>query len=773
MNNKEEEFLKRLLATFRVEADEHVHAISKGLIELEKSTSDEKSAELIETIFRDAHSLKGAARSVDLRSVESICQVLEDVFTAIKRKEISVTPESYDLFHKAVDTIKHLIAIPDSKKSSSVQLPIKELIQQLRRSIKVIQQPALAKEPDSKQPPKEAQSVSEETMSTSLPLDQVDKVPTVSPEKNPAQSETVRVPRTKLDPLFMQAEEMIQVKIAAVQRVTELQDINDFIEGWKVESKKRKNLQSSEPDLHYKEWMEWNEQHLSEIEHKVLAFTRAVEDDHRVTGRMVDNHLEGMKNILMLPVGSLVEVFPKLVRDLARHQDKDVELILNGTEIEVDKRILEELKDPLIHLLRNCVDHGINKPHERRALNKPDCGTIMLSISVTESHRLEIVISDDGVGIDLDKVCASAIKTGIISQDAVSKLSTREKLSLIFHSGISTSPVVTDISGRGLGMAIVQEKIRKLNGTISVESRPDIGTTFNMILPLTLSTFRGVLVEAGHQIFVLPTINVKGAIRVNKEVIKTVENRETIMIDGQVVSLVSFSNALGLTVRNNGSANDKSDHTTTSDNIRVVILMCNDKRIAFQVDAILDEQQILVKEFGKQLKRVCNIAGACILGSGKVVPVINVSDLMKSAMRTEMSSIVPIANEKKSVRIYRILVAEDSITARTLLKNIIESANYQVVTAVDGSDAFTKALTGEFDLVVSDVDMPRMSGFELTAKIRKDRKLGELPVVLVTAFESREDREHGIEVGANAYIIKSSFDQSNLLEVIQRLIKNN
>ncbi|MBU1163357.1 MAG: Hpt domain-containing protein, partial [Proteobacteria bacterium] len=347
MDIKEEEFLKRLLATFKLEAEEHLHAISTGLIELEKSTDSKKTAKLIETIFREAHSLKGAARSVNIRDIETICQALEDAFAALKRKEISLTQDSYDLLHKAVDNIKQLVSVPDSKQSSSTQLSIGELIQQLLNSTKGVRQPGQAKEPARKQPVKEVQAARDETIPASLPQDEV---------------VTVRIPKTKLEPLFFQAEEMIQAKIATAQRAAELQALSDSLEWWKTESRKWKTRHSTNRGHNYNEWMEWNEQRLEEIEQKMLSITRAAEVDQRIVGRMVDDHLEAMKTILMLPVASLVEVFPLLVRDLASDQNKQVELILHGTELEVDKRILEELKDPLIHLLRNCVDHGIEKP---------------------------------------------------------------------------------------------------------------------------------------------------------------------------------------------------------------------------------------------------------------------------------------------------------------------------------------------------------------------------------------------------------------------------
>jgi two-component system chemotaxis sensor kinase CheA len=329
--------------------------------------------------------------------------------------------------------------------------------------------------------------------------------------------------------------------------------------------------------------------------------------------------------------------------------------------------------------------------------------------------------------------------------------------------------MITDISGRGLGLAIVREKVEKLGGLVSVESQANIGTTFHLILPLTLSTFRGVLVRTGEYLYAIPTVNVERTVRINKEDIKTVENRETFMLNQDIIATVKLSDALGLNDKAKGSLSQKENTPSNTDFIQIIVLIQSNKRIGFKVDEIIDEHQILVKDLGKQLRRVRNISGATVLGSGTVVPVINVSDLMESAIRGVKTK-VTIGEVKASEKLYRILVTEDSITSRALIKDILETAGYAVETAVDGVDGYTKALIGEFDLIVSDVDMPRMNGFELTTKIRNDKKLCELPVVLVTALETREDREHGIDVGANAYIIKSSFDQSNLLDVIQKLL---
>ncbi len=337
-----------------------------------------------------------------------------------------------------------------------------------------------------------------------------------------------------------------------------------------------------------------------------------------------------------------------------------------------------------------------------------------------------------------------------------------ESLLLVFRSGVTTSPIITDISGRGLGLAIVREKVEKLNGAVSIDTRPDNGTSFTMVVPLTLATFRGVLVSVGGHLFVLPSANVEKVARVRKEEIQTVENRESLSLNGQAVSLVGLGAVLELETTA-GRALGEDPY------LQIVVLGFIRKTHGFSSSTkSFRNRRVLVKNLGPQLSRVRNIAGATLLGSGKVVPILNVPDLMISAVKvapTFAETIVGAPQKRVSI-----LVVEDSITARTLLKTILESAGYEVATAVDGIDAFAALGSAEFDLVVSDIEMPRMNGFDLTAKIRADKRLSDLPVVLVTALESREDKERGIDVGANAYIVKSSFEQSNLLEAIRRLI---
>jgi len=763
MDNKDIEFQKRILATFRIEAEEHIQIFSSNLIELEKTTSIKKKAEIIEVMFREVHSLKGAARSIDQKDIESICLPLESIFSALKRQEIELSPLWFDLFYKTAEWLLKLIDNLGVEQTIAFRHTQQRKIQQL----KVM---ALGKgiTEETKEPSPKDLSSSQPVQSESIPESNLQT--DVHAISLPTYFGMVRIPISKLDPLLMQAEEMIQSKISVDQRTEELRNLCNELNEWKTEVLKWRSRKSRATVELWNEWLEDTEIRLNKAEHQMAQITRYMGHDQHSLDRMVNNHLEALKQILMLPVSSLVETFPGMVREISRDQKKEIDFIILGSELEIDKRILEELKDPLIHLIRNAIDHGISKSQERILQNKPVRGKITIAFAAKESGQVEITISDDGKGINTEQVLKSALKSGIISKETADKMGQKDILNLIYQSGISTSSLITDISGHGLGLTIVHEKVLKLNGKISVESELNKGTTFRILLPMTLATFRGILVLVKGFMFILPTMSVERVLKLKQEDIKTVENHETLQFDDQIISVVDLGEVLGLPQNKHSGSDKMGQELTNSNQIRLVVLVSGEYRMAFKVDELADEQQVLVKGLGKLLKRVRNISGATILGSGRIVPVLNVNDLMKSALRIEGNMSKETAGEPVIPKTGKILVAEDSITSRTLLKNILIMAGYQVTTAIDGADAYAKARTGNFDLIVSDVDMPKMNGFELTAKIKNDKKLSEIPVVLVTALESRDDRERGIEAGADAYIIKSSFDQGNLLEVIKRLI---
>jgi two-component system, chemotaxis family, sensor kinase CheA len=761
MNPRDEEFLKRLLATFKVEAEEHLKAISAGLLQLEKEASVEKRAAVIQNVFREAHSLKGAARAVNLTEIEALCQALESVFARWKRGETAPSPEEFDLLHQALDLASRLAADGGIVAEAVEKSRIEALIRLLEKAALPVQPPA------SPGPEEERSAAAPEAA-----------VPLAVFEQMAPPADSVRVSMAKLQELLRQSEEFLATRLAAQQVLGEVNGVSSVLTGWRTEWDKLQpvvralarrletgpapdSARSSRQDERLFEFLQWGETWHKALEGRLAHLVQAAEQGYWLLSRLVEALTDDLKQVLMLPCQPALEVLPRLVRDLARAGGKEAELVIQGGEIEIDRRVLDEIKDPLVHLVRNCLAHGIETPEERRRRHKPPQGRINLAIVPLESGKVEVTVSDDGAGLDADKVRQTAIKLGLAMPAEAEEAGESDLWSYIFAAGFSTSPIITDISGRGLGLAILREKVEKLGGTYAVETRPGAGATFRMVLPITMATFRGTLVRLGRRLFVVPTKNVEQALRVSRDEIRTVENRETIELNGRAVALVRLGEVLEIPAES---------RTSEAAILPLLVVTAGEHRLAFGVDEVLSEQEVLEKPLGGQLSRVRNISGVTILGTGDLAPILNVADLMLSARKLSQASLRHAPAEAETVVQSAILVVEDSITARTLLKNILEAAGYRVETAVDGLDGFGKLRDGNFNLVVSDVDMPRMNGFDLAERIRRDRELGETPVILVTALESREDRERGVEVGANAYIVKSSFDQSNLLETIKRII---
>lgn len=734
MTTAEEEFLRNLRATFKIEAAEHLSSMSSGLLELEKVTRPEEQLPLIETIFRAAHSLKGAARAVNFTDIESLCQSLESVFAAWKRRESHPTAEALDTAHRAINRISGILTPSPPPPAGRPAPPQKH--------------PEKAAPPTAPTPPPRP------------------PIPTYSGE-----TETVRINVGSLDTQLLEAEEMVGVKIGAHERAVELGALVGRFEAWRkewsrIQPRTRSLRRASErPDAPVAEmrevvsFLEWNQDYLRALEDNVTALRRTADQQRLLVGKLVDDLLENSKKLLMLPMGTISALLAKVVRDLCHDQGKEAEFNLRGGEITVDKRILDELKDPLIHMLRNCVDHGIEPPDIRSRQGKPQRASITLAVTPINGNQVEISVTDDGAGIDVDGVRQAAAKRGLSGTD---QMEDAAALALVFEADVSTSPMITQVSGRGLGLAIVREKTETLGGRATIVSQPGAGTSIRMTVPLTLSTFRGVLLKVGRRSFIAPTAQVERVLRFRPEDVQTVEGRPTLVLNGRTLALADLAEVLQLPPP--PPADSGASRATPA-----IVLYAGDQRVAFLITEVIDEREVLVKPLVKPLSRVRNIASATILGSGEVVPILNVHDLLKSARTVSGIPRAPVPLKVSAPTRKRILIAEDSVTSRMLLRGILESAGYQVKTAVDGMEAFTALRLERFDAVVSDVEMPRMNGFDLTARIRAERALADTPVVLVTGLESREDRERGIDVGANAYLVKSSLDQGNLLEALRRL----
>jgi two-component system chemotaxis sensor kinase CheA len=752
------EFLEMLRATFRVEASEHLQAIGAGLLELERGVGTADPLRIIEIIFRAAHSLKGAARAVDFAEIEQVCQSLETLFSAWKRHKSAPTAEALDEAMKAVDQMAEAIAMP----------PIS--------SGRVSSPDATARPATPALPTSASSAPAGRHASVAVPLASGGEAPAPRPPGavSPPDGETVRVSVSSLDERLLEAEELLAAKIMSRERANELGSLASQFDSWhkawaRVQPQARllrgtpsdDQPNPNESDRSVSAFIEWTHDYIRALESRVVALRRAAEHDHLAVGKLVDDLLENSKKLLMLPLATLAPLLHKVVRDLCRDQGKEAQLVLRGDDVKIDKRILEELKDPLIHLLRNCIDHGVETPQQRRLAGKPPRATLALTVAQVNGSQVEIELVDDGTGVDVDKVRAAAVRRGLVAPELVDQLTDSEVLPLVFVADLSTSPMITQVSGRGLGLAIVREKAEKLGGRVVVESEWNVGATIRLTLPLTLATSRGVLIECAGRRFIVPTAQIERVVRFRADEVRTVEGRTTLSLNERAVALVELAEVMQLpTARRTGAAPEL---------MPALILGAGDRRLAFAVDAVLDEREVLVKRLCKPLSRVRNISAATVLGSGEVTPILNVTDLLKSARNAGSVASKRDAGASSPAVQRRVLIAEDSITSRMLLKGILETAGYEVKTAVDGIDAYTTLRTERFDVVVSDVEMPRMNGFDLTAKIRTDETLKELPVVLITALESRDDRERGIDVGANAYLVKSSLDQSNLLEAVRRL----
>jgi two-component system, chemotaxis family, sensor kinase CheA len=739
MSGVEEELLRALRATFKVEAAEHLQTIGTGLMELEKAAAAADRTRLIETIFRAAHSLKGAARAVNFGEIETLCQSLEGLFAAWKRGESAPTPETLDDAHRALNAAWGMMSEAAEDASGRIETRADD-------------------------GPRTEQSIAGQQVISATT----------------GEAETVRIAVSALDARLLEAEEMLAAKLTAEQWSADLAALEARFEQWRkqwsrIQPRMRRLRQRGEqtpdgvttPDTHdLAEFFDWNHDYVRALEGSVTGLRRRADQNRLLVAKLVDELLENSKKLLMLPLSTISALLFKVVRDLCRDQGKEAVLTVRGEEVTIDKRILEELKDPLIHLLRNCIDHGVETPEQRRRAGKSPQATIAVAVAPIDGNEVEVSVSDDGAGVDLEKVKLAADRRGLLAPDASGSDGESAALGLVFEADVSTSPIITQVSGRGLGLAIVREKTEKLGGRVAIESRRGAGTVIRMIVPLTLATFRGILIRVAQRSFIVPTAHVERVSRFKAEDVQTVEGRRALALNGRAVALVDLAEVLQL----------PSGHGNAGGGVPgiVLVLGAGEQTVAFAVNEVLDEREVLVKRFAKPLSRVRNIAGATVLGSGEVAPILNVPDLLKSAKTAGAAPAAPDSREATSMQPQaaagRILVAEDSITSRMLLKGILESAGYEVTTAVDGIEAFTTLRSGHFDLVVSDVEMPRLNGFDLTARIRADRTLAEMPVVLVTALESREDRERGIEVGANAYLVKSSLDQDDLLEALQRLI---
>jgi two-component system chemotaxis sensor kinase CheA len=795
MNDREKALRERLWRVFQSEALEHIEGLSRHLLDLEAAPAAEVAATLVEAAFREAHSLKGAARAVNVTTIESVCQAMETNLSRLKQRELAPTPELIDALLNATRMTRQLLEAEEAKTpppsivatidalkkaswTTSSLAPKTTPVEKTSAPPKTSITPPSANVPPTV--PSGPPSTAPRPISPPRPSSSVSELasPSSPARPDPAPPETVRISTAMLDTVRVQAEELLAEKLTAIQRVSELQQLSatfaELTRRWTPVAADIHNLAALPGGQipasvghavdRLRTFADWSKTVFPAMEMHIDQTARASAHDCQTLTGKVDTLLTDTRGLLMLPFSWLLDGIRQPVRDLARDQGKEVTLVVEGEAVELDRRVLAELKAPFLHMLRNSLDHGIEAPDERQAAGKPRVATLIVRVAPAHNGRVEITVGDDGRGIDTGRLRSAIIKTGALKEDQAAALNDEEVLQWVFTSGVSTSALITDLSGRGLGLAIVREKTEKLGGAVRVESTRGHGTTLRLSVPLSLATFRGVVVRIGDYFIVFPLECVVRVTRVAAKQITTLENHETIVSSGEQLSLVRLAGALDLAAspRTSNGAGPSP----------VLIVAAGGLRLAFLVDEICGEQEILAKKLGPQV-RLPHVAGATVLGTGRPALILDAQELVRLVVRQEESGArlpEPSTTETDAARKKSILVVDDSITSRTLLRSILESSGFIVETAVDGIDAFAKLRSTPFDLVVTDVDMPRLHGVGLTEKIRADAKLAPIPVILVTSLDSREDRERGLEAGANAYIAKRSFEESNLLDTVHRLL---
>ncbi|WP_072622982.1 hybrid sensor histidine kinase/response regulator [Spirulina major] len=783
----EDEELRNL---YKTASEEHLQKLEAGLLQLEKQPDQLSS---LDELLREAHSLKGDSRMLGVNSVEKLIHQMEHTLGEVQRGEVVMTPELSDRFYHGLDAIQKLVTEAVTGEPSGVDTF--HILAQLMGAAPppTAEQAAAPPIPDAAPPPP-ADPIEAEAPPRPAPIPP-DSEPEHSPEPEPPASdnaaaasppppaatpaptitttvtpvtaspstpaspktgaepyriETIRVATSHLDDLITQTGELTVTKIRIAHVASELDAV---VNAWD-ELKTRAGTQNTEVN-----------QALTERLDHLLQQLKLSTQENATRLDMIANNLEDqIRTLRLLPLSNIFQLFPRMVRDLAKQQEKQIDLVIEGGDTTADKRILEEMKDPLMHIIRNAIDHGVESPRDRTQAGKPATATIHLKGHQTTSNVI-IEVSDDGRGLDLERIKRKAIERNIQTAEELQMMTPGQIYNLIFTPGFSTQTLITEVSGRGVGLDVVQTNVERLKGSIQVQSTPGQGTTFRIQLGTTLATANVLLVEVAGLTHALPVEFVETSLLVDPDTMFTVEGRDTIALDNQAISVAHLAQLLELETL--------APRSETKRNLPCVLLRIGEERFGLFVDRLIDTQDVVLKPQSQLLKRVRNIAGATILGTGEVCMILNPTDLLKSVQRNQRNAIAPRTTANTSTTPQHratILLAEDSITIRTQEKRILEGAGYTVVTAVDGLDGFNKLKTGQFDAVISDVQMPNLDGLELARRIREHAEYNEIPIILVTSLSSEDDRRRGAEAGASAYITKGTFDQEVLLETLQRLV---
>ncbi|GAA9128255.1 chemotaxis histidine kinase/response regulator CheAY2 [Helicobacter pylori] len=799
--------LQEIMEDFLIEAFEMNEQLDQDLVELEHNPED---LDLLNRIFRVAHTIKGSSSFLNLNILTHLTHNMEDVLNRARKGEIKITPDIMDVVLRSIDLMKTLlVTIRDtgSDTNNGKENEIEEAVKQLQAITS--QNLEGAKEGTKEAPQKESQ---EEAKKENIKENQENKAKAPTAENSASDNPLANEP--DLDYTNMSAEE-VEAEIERLlnkrqeadkerraqkkQESKPKQEVAPKTETSKTETPK---APKTETKAKAKADTEENKAPSIGVEQTVRVDVRRLDHLMNLIGELVlgknrliriygdveerydgEKFLEELNQVVssisavttdlqlavmktrMQPVGKVFNKFPRMVRDLSRELGKSIELIIEGEETELDKSIVEEIGDPLIHIIRNSCDHGIEPLEERRRLNKPETGKVQLS-AYNEGNHIVIKISDDGKGLDPVMLKEKAIEKGVISERDAEGMSDREAFNLIFKPGFSTAKVVSNVSGRGVGMDVVKTNIEKLNGIIEIDSEVGVGTTQKLKIPLTLAIIQALLVGVQEEYYAIPLSSVLETVRISQDEIYTVDGKSVLRLRDEVLSLVRLSDIF------------KVDAILESNSdVYVVIIGLADQKIGVIVDYLIGQEEVVIKSLGYYLKNTRGIAGATVRGDGKITLIVDVGAMMDMAKSIKVN-ITTLMNEsentksKNSPSDYIVLAIDDSSTDRAIIRKCLKPLGITILEAANGLEGLEMLKNGDKtpDAILVDIEMPKMDGYTFASEVRKYNKFKNLPLIAVTSRVTKTDRMRGVESGMTEYITKP-YSGEYLTTVVKRSIK--
>ncbi|MBL1210614.1 hybrid sensor histidine kinase/response regulator [Geminocystis sp. GBBB08] len=771
---------------YHITTNQHLDNIISTIEYLENNPQDK--AEKFDYLLREIHSVKGDSRIMGVESIAIITDYLETLIKQVEREEISLLDSNGNeqistKIYQTLDGVREIVTesvtgnpsninpnellallIPQKESQSSVNdisFLIEDIIADDENTIAFSEPDILNEQVNLSPSPSEEISITKKTEPKTVIKNNKSKTFSKLPPQDqkagePYKIDTIRVQTRHLDALMTQTGELTVTKIRIAHFASQMEQIANLWEDWKM-GKMQKRYRKGNAYLNEDDTFQ------NRIENLIQDLRSTAHDNSTRLDLIADELESKIKTLRLLPLSNVFNFFPRLVRDLSKQEEKQIELIIEGEETVADKYILEEIKDPLMHMIRNCIDHGLETPAERERQGKNPTGTIWLKGYQTASN-IFIEVKDDGRGLDIEKIKETAIRRGMYKPEELNAMTKSQIQSLIFEPGFSTRTFITEVSGRGVGLDVVHTNIERLKGSIDIVSEKGQGTTFRIQIGTTLATANVLLVKIFGITQAIPIEFVQTSLLIAPEDIFLIEGKQTITLDGAAISVAFLSELLELGV-------SQEENKSAQKNIPCVLIKIGEELFGLLVDEVTDTQDVVIKPQSKLLKRVRNVSGSTILGTGEVCMILNPQDLLTSIQKRNLTVTIARKVDKDKVKERAtILLAEDSIATRTQEKRILEGAGFEVITAVDGLDAWHKIKTRQFDAVVSDIQMPNLDGLEFTTKVRQDHQFSELPIILVSSLASDDDRKRGADAGANAYIIKGKFNQDILIETLHRLI---